>query len=89
MIAPYLVAAMAVALTTGQAFAQTSTTPPGVVGSSVTTPRGSAVVTGAMGSVTTTTMPGAGGSGLLEGNGNGTSTLLTPGGNPMVVATPR
>jgi hypothetical protein len=37
----------------------------------------------------TTTLPGSAGQGLLMNNGNGTSTLLVPGGVPQVAATPR
>jgi hypothetical protein len=54
-----------------------------------TTPRGTGVVTGRVGSMATTTVPGSGGQGLLMNNGNGTSTLIVPGGAPEVVATPR
>lgn len=58
-------------------------------GASVVTPRGPAVVTGRLGSMAVTTLPGAGGAGLLTNNGNGTSTLTTPGGIPQTVPTPR
>jgi hypothetical protein len=58
-------------------------------GQSVMTARGPAVVTGSVGSMYTTTLPGSAGSGLLMNNGNGTSTLIVPGGVPQVVATPR
>jgi hypothetical protein len=51
--------------------------------------RGPALITGSLGSMQTTTLPGSAGQGLLMNNGNGTSTLLTPGGVPQVVATPR
>jgi hypothetical protein len=59
------------------------------VGQSFETSRGPAFVTGNVGSMQTTTLPGSGGVGLLSDNGNGTSTLLVPGGVPQVVATPR
>jgi hypothetical protein len=55
----------------------------------IETSRGPAVITGNFGSLQTTTLPAAPGQGLLMNNGNGTSTLLTPGGLPQVVATPR
>ena len=58
-------------------------------GQSVITSRGPAVITGNLGSFQTTTIPGSGGEGFLINNGNGTSTLLTPGGLPQTVATPR
>jgi len=51
--------------------------------------RGPAFITGSVGSMQTTTLPGRAGQGLLTDNGNGTSTLLAPGGMPQVVATPR
>jgi hypothetical protein len=54
-----------------------------------TTPRGTGVVTGHVGSMATTTVPGSGAPGLLMNNGNGTSTLIVPGGAPEVVSTPR
>jgi hypothetical protein len=59
------------------------------MGQSVMTLRGPAFVTGSIGSMETTTLPGSGGVGLLMSNGNGTSTLIVPGGVPQVVATPR
>ena len=58
-------------------------------GQSVITSRGPAFITGQLGSLETTTLPGSGGQGFLMGNGNGTSTLIVPGGVPQVVATPR
>jgi hypothetical protein len=54
-----------------------------------TTPRGTGVVTGQVGSMATTTVPGSGRQGLLMNNGNGTSTLIVPGGAPDIVVTPR
>ncbi len=60
-----------------------------MAGQSVMTSRGTAVITGHIGSMDTTTIPGSGGTGLLMSNGNGTSTLIVPGGVPQVVATPR
>jgi len=59
------------------------------VGQSVLTSRGPAFVTGHLGSMETTTIPGSGGQGFLMNNGNGTSTLIVPGGVPQTVATPR
>ncbi len=58
-------------------------------GQSVLTSRGPAFVTGNFGSMQTTTLPGSGGEGFLTNNGNGTSTLIVPGGLPQTVATPR
>jgi hypothetical protein len=58
-------------------------------GQSAFTMRGPAFVTGHLGSMETTTLPGSGGQGLLMNNGNGTSTLIVPGGIPQTVATPR
>jgi len=58
-------------------------------GQSVFTSRGPAIVTGRLGAMETTTLPGRGGQGLLTNNGNGTSTLIVPGGMPQTVETPR
>jgi hypothetical protein len=58
-------------------------------GQSVFSSRGPAFVTGHLGSMETTTLPGSGGQGLLMNNGNGTSTLIVPGGIPQTVLTPR
>ncbi|HEX3400429.1 MAG TPA: hypothetical protein VHT74_08890 [Acetobacteraceae bacterium] len=58
-------------------------------GESVVTSRGPAFVTGHLGSLETTTIPGSAGQGFLMNNGNGTSTLIVPGGIPQTVATPR
>jgi hypothetical protein len=58
-------------------------------GQSVLTSRGPAFVTGQFGNMETTTIPGSGGEGFLMNNGNGTSTLITPGGLPQTVGTPR
>jgi len=62
---------------------------PPTIGAPVMTSRGSGVVTGTIGSIGVTTMPGSGGQGFLMNNGNGTSTLIVPGGTPQVVPTPR
>jgi hypothetical protein len=51
--------------------------------------RGPAYITGQFGSMQTTTIPGSPSQGLLMNNGDGTSTLLSPGALPEVVATPR
>jgi hypothetical protein len=53
------------------------------------TPRGPGFVTGSDGSMATTTLPGSARQGFLLNNGNGTSTLIVPGGPSEVVATPR
>jgi hypothetical protein len=58
-------------------------------GQMVTTPRGPIVTTGRVGQMQTTTLPGFGGQGMLMDNGNGTSTLIVPGGAPETLATPR
>jgi hypothetical protein len=58
-------------------------------GQAVITSRGPAFVTGNLGSMQTTTLPGGGGQGFLMTNGNGTSTLIVPGGLPQTVVTPR
>jgi hypothetical protein len=75
----------------GQALALPSfrTSPTYDVGRTVETLRGPAAITGSVGSMQTTTLPGRAGQGFLMDNGNGTSTLLVPGGAPQVVATPR
>jgi len=59
------------------------------VGAPVMTSRGFGIVTGTIGSEGITTVPGNGGQGFLMNNGNGTSTLIVPGGTPQVVATPK
>lgn len=59
------------------------------VGQPVFTPSGPVVVTGNLGPVETATLPGSAGTGFLENNGNGTSTLVVPGGSPQVFPTPR
>ncbi len=51
--------------------------------------RGPAYTTGQFGSLQTTTVPGSPSQGLLMDNGDGTSTLLSPGAPPEVVATPK
>jgi hypothetical protein len=58
-------------------------------GGAFITSRGPAYVTGNLGAMQTTTLPGSGGQGFLMNNGNGTSTLIVPGGLPQTVATPR
>jgi hypothetical protein len=63
--------------------------PSSSIGHSVITPRGQVFVTGHVGSMDTTTLPGNGGQGFLMNNGNGSSTLITPGGAPQTVFTPR
>jgi hypothetical protein len=58
-------------------------------GEITTTSRGPIVTTGRIGQMETTTLPGSAGQGLLMDNGNGTSTLIIPGGAPQTVVTPR
>jgi hypothetical protein len=74
------------ALLTGATVAQTSQN---AAEPSATTSSKPTVMMGNVGSAASTTMAGSGGEGLFMKNGNGTSTLVTPGGNPMVVLTPR
>jgi len=62
---------------------------PSFVGHSIVTPRGPAFVTGHVGSMDTLTLPGSGTQSFLMNNGNGSSTLFTPGGPPQTVFTPR
>jgi hypothetical protein len=59
------------------------------VGAPVATSRGFGVVTGTIGSTGITSLPGSGGQGFLMNNGNGTSTLIVPGGTPQVISTPK
>jgi hypothetical protein len=73
----------------GQARAQGAAAQVSTAGQSVITSRGPAFVTGRLGSLATTTLPGNRGQGFLMNNGNGTSTLIVPGGVPQVVVTPR
>jgi hypothetical protein len=75
----------------GQAWASAGfqTSPGQGAGRTFETSRGAGFVTGSIGSMQTTTLPGRPGQGLLMDNGNGTSTLVVPGGVPQVVATPR
>jgi hypothetical protein len=58
-------------------------------GQSFLTFGGPAFITGQTGSFATTTLPGSAGQGLLFNNGNGTSTLVMPGGVPQTVPTAR
>ena len=59
-------------------------------GTSVQTSNGPAMVTGTVGrSAATVMLPGAAGTGIMRDNGNGSSTILVPGGPPQVVFTPR
>jgi hypothetical protein len=59
------------------------------MGHSIVTSRGPAFVTGHVGSMDTVTLPGSGVQSFLTNNGNGSSTLFTPGGAPQTVFTPR
>src|SRR4051794_25540644 len=58
-------------------------------GSSVPTSGGPALVTGTAGAAQTIMVPGSPTGGWLMNNGNGTSTLVVPGGVPQLVPTPR
>jgi hypothetical protein len=55
----------------------------------VTTSRGPGLVTGSPGSPQIVTIPGSAVPGMLMNNGNGTSTIMVPGGPSEVVPTPR
>jgi hypothetical protein len=87
------IAAAILSLSAGSAFAQgfNSGTSGGLdQGQTLMTPRGGPIVTtGHVGQMQTTTLPGSAGQGLLTNNGNGTSTLIVPGGMPETLATPR
>jgi len=67
----------------------TQYTPPSFVGHSIDTSRGPAFVTGHSGSMDTLMLPGNGAPSFLMNNGNGSATVLTPGGAPQTVFTPR
>ena len=58
-------------------------------GSSVPTSGGPALVTGTAGAAQTIMVPGSPTGGWLTNNGNGTSTVVIPGGVPQLVPTPR
>ena len=80
-------AALVLELSSIAAVAQPSPQPPS--GGAIFTPRGPGFLTGpARGGVQTTILPN-GGQGILENNGNGTSTLTGPNGLVSVVPTPR
>ena len=82
-------AVLAMTLLCGQALAQGAAVQGPTAGQAVITSRGPAFVTGNLGSWETTTLPGRSGPGFLTNNGNGTSTLIVPGGLPQVVPRPR
>jgi hypothetical protein len=82
------VAALVLELSSIAAVAQPSPQPP--PGGTVFTPRGPGFVTGpARGGLQTTILPNEGGQGILENNGNGTSTLITPQGQISTVPNAR
>jgi hypothetical protein len=87
------IAAAVLSLTAGPSF--TFGANPGASGAldqgqTLMMPRGGPIVTtGQVGQMQTTTLPGSAGQGLLTNNGNGTSTLIVPGGMPETLATPR
>jgi hypothetical protein len=74
------------ALLTGTTVAQTSQN---VGEPTATTSSKPTVVMENVGSAASTNSAGSGGESLFMQNGKGTSALVTPGGNPMVVLTPR
>jgi hypothetical protein len=102
-IARRAVAAAAIALLAGTAVQASargaeawsvSATPVALSGSSsaghtIFTSRGPAFVAGHAGSMDTVILPGSGGQGFLSNNGNGSSTLFSPGLAPQTVFTPR
>ncbi len=55
----------------------------------VSTSRGAGLVTGSPGSPQTVTIPGSPVPGMLLNNGNGTSSIMVPGGPSELVPTPR
>ena len=63
--------------------------PPVVAPSSVTPSQGPALVTGTSGASQTIMIPGSPLPGTVFDNGNGTSTVIVPGGASQVVPTPR
>jgi hypothetical protein len=60
-------------------------TPPASIGTS----RGSGLVSGSAGSPRSVMIPGSPVPGMLLDNGNGTSSIMVPGGTTQVVPTPR
>jgi hypothetical protein len=87
------IAAAILSLAAGPGFAQgfNSGTSGGLYqGQTMMMPRGGTIVTtGRIGQMQTTTLPGSAGQGLLMNNGNGTSTLVVPGGMPETLAARR
>ena len=95
-----ITAAAILSLSAGTSFAQSLNSPAGSslnggiaaaprAGQAVFTPRGPAFTTGSVGRMQTTTLSGGAGQGLLTNNGNGTSTLIAPGGIVTTIPTPR
>jgi hypothetical protein len=70
--------------------AAVTTAPPIVVPpTSILTPRGPALITGTPGGPQSVMIPGSPIPGMLLNNGNGTSTIMIPGGTSQVAPTPR
>ena len=63
--------------------------PPVVPPSNGTTSRGPALVTGAPGAPQTIMIPGSPVPGTVFDNGNGTSSVMVPGGGSQLIPTPR
>ena len=62
---------------------------PAGAGQFLETPRGPGFVTGGTGGFATMTMPDSGGQSFVMNNGNGTSTVIGPGGATEVLPSPR
>ena len=96
MIRFWCTATAILATMTGSALAQLASpgTAPGfqaplAAPSSVGTGRGAGLVSGSTGSPQSVMIPGSPVPGMLLNNGNGTSTIMVPGGQSEVVPTPR
>jgi hypothetical protein len=101
MIRYWLQAAMLLATLTAPALAQLqpptaapgfqppSAPPPILAPPAVTTSRGGGLVTGGTGSPQSVMIPGSPVPGMMLNNGNGTSTIMIPGGASETVPTPR
>lgn len=105
MVKSWFMGVAVLAVTAGAAVAQTASSgmaaapsalgmaaaPPalGVAPSSVTTSRGPGLVTGTPGLPQTIMIPGSAVPGMLLDNGNGTSSVMVPGGPSQLIPTPR
>ncbi len=85
-----LASAVLTALACAAAYAQPVPSGLPAPGTAVQTSNGPAMVTGSIGgSAAIVALPGVAANGILRDNGNGSSTILVPGGPPQVVFTPR